>query len=316
MRLRDVPPGRPENVTHKQNIHLATLADMLGTDPMKIAYLILAHAAPRQVLRVVDRLRAPGTVFVVHVDARSDDAVFVALQGHADVHLAPRARCYWGGYGIVQGALNCIQTLRALQLPFDYAVLLSGQDYPIKTPEQIEAFLHCHPGAEFMDCFAMDEPNRWTRQGGAFQAMNRVLRYTISFRSRLLQMPFRRRFYAGWKPYGGFTWWVLSRPAIEWMADYVEKHPALTRYYRHAFIADESMFQTLISNSPFAANISPSVHYYDWQRPNPKYPRTLDDEDFDRLAAAPELFARKLNEVQSASLMARIDRELLGLRTE
>ena len=72
------------------------------------------------------------------------------------------------------------------------------------------------------------------------------------------------------------------------------------------------MLQTMLGNSPFAAKISSvPVHYIDWERPNPKYPRTLDDEDFVRLAAAPELFARKLHAGQSAALLERIDGELL-----
>ncbi len=280
---------------------------------MTLAYLILAHTAPQQILRSIARLRAPGVVFVVHIDARADDSIHAALAGQPDVHLAPRARCYWGTYGIVQATINCIQTLLALGQPFDYAVLLSGQDYPIKTPQAIAAFFTANAGTEFIEAFPLDQPNRWSEQGGAFQAMARVQQYTLTLRSRTLHLKLLRRFYRGWKPHGGSQWWALSRPAIEWIADYLAKHSALSRYYRHTFIPDESMFQTMLANSPFAAKASTqALNYVDWDRPNPKFPRTLDDEDFERLKAAPNLFARKLNAVQSATLLDRIDIELLA----
>ena len=280
---------------------------------MNVAYLILGHTAPQQILRMIDRMRTPGAVFVVHIDARADDAIYAALKGHPDVSLAPRARCYWGTYGIVQATFNCIQTLLAQNKPFDYAVLLSGQDYPIKPPDAIAAFFSQHGGAQFIESFALAEPNRWTLQGGAFQAMARVLHYTFTFRSKTFHLPFTRRFYAGWKPHGGSQWWALSREAVQWIATYMSGHPGLARYCRLTFIPDESLIQTMLANSPFAAQLSATpIHYIDWQRPNPKYPRTLDEEDFDRLKDAPELFARKLNQDQSSSLLTRIDRELLS----
>jgi hypothetical protein len=279
---------------------------------MRVAYLILGHTAPQQILRAIDRLRAPGALFVVHIDARADEAVHEALRGRSDVHLALRARCYWGTYGIVQATLNCVETLLALRQPFDYAVLLSGQDYPIKSPAAIAAFLEAHSGTEFIEAFPLDQPNRWTAQGGPFQAMARVHQYTFTLRSKTFHLKLPRRFYRGWQPHGGSQWWALSRPALEWVAEYLRAHPALARYYRRTFIPDESMLQTMLASSPFASRLSAqALHYIDWERPNPKYPRTLNDEDFDRVKAAPELFARKLNEVQSASLLTRIDQELL-----
>ncbi len=280
---------------------------------MNVAYLILAHTAPQQILRTIGRLRAPGTTFVVHIDARANDAIHAAVGGRPDVHLAPRARCYWGTYGIVQATHNCIRTLLASRQPFDYAVLLSGQDYPIKPPSAIAAFLEQHRGTQFIEAFPLAQPNRWTLQGGAFQAMARVLPYTVTLRSKTFHLPVKRRFYRGWTPHGGSQWWALSREAIAHVSEYLDANPGLARYYRHTFIPDESMIQTMLANSPFAASLSPQpIHYIDWERPNPKYPRTLDGEDLERLKVAPELFARKMNQEQSGSLLTQIDSDLLS----
>src|SRR6266581_4390955 len=106
--------------------------------PLKLAYFILCHKAPDHVIRLVDRLRDADSYFVIHVDKRAEPDVFAALRYFSEktpgrVYLCKQFRCYWGGFGIVEATISCIQKAVALRLPFDRAVLLSGQDYPIKT---------------------------------------------------------------------------------------------------------------------------------------------------------------------------------------
>jgi Core-2/I-Branching enzyme len=82
----------------------------------------------------------------------------------------------------------------------------------------------------------------------------------------------------------------------------------------HVFIPDESLFQTVIANEPsFSRRIlNDNPRYIDWERPNPRYPRTLDMEDFERLRASSKLFARKFEVDRSRDLLDRIDTELLS----
>jgi len=284
---------------------------------VQLAYLILGHAHPRQMIRMIERLRPSASIFVVHIDARADAAVYDELAAYAvtvhDVLLGPRKRCYWGTYGIMEAAFACISTVLASGKPFDYAVLLSGQDYPIKPAMEIAAFFEEHAGAEFIEVFPLDQPNRWTPQGGQFQAMARVLHLTVNFRSRTLHIPLKRRFYENWTPHGGSQWWALSRAAVEWVDSYRRSHPALERYFRFVFIPDEAMIQTMLANSPFRERIDgTAIHYIDWERPNPKLPRTLDEEDFERLRGSACLFARKMHPEMSATLLERVDADLLG----
>ncbi len=284
---------------------------------MTVAYLILAHAHSEQVVRMMEALRAPGTTFAVHVDARADASVYEGIleyaTGRDDVLLAERQRCYWGTYALVQATLECVHALMASRRAFEYAVLLSGQDYPIKPPEQIARFFEERAGVEFIEAFPLDESNRWTPQGGRFQATARVTRYTVHFRSRVWQLPLPRRFPIGWRPHGGSQWWALSQAALEWVVATLHEEPKIVRYFRHTFIPDEAMLQTMLANSPYAGRISgEQLHYIDWERPNPKYPRTLDDEDFSRVAESSALFARKMHPKRSAGLLERVDNELLG----
>ncbi len=146
---------------------------------------------------------------------------------------------------------------------------------------------------------------------GSFQAMAKVCEWHVPFRSRCFHFKVRRKFYKGWQPCGGSQWWCLSRLALEWVDQYLLEHASLGRYFAFVFIPDESMIQTMIGNSPFRDHISTELHYIDWERPNPRAPRTLDEDDFERLKHSPKLMARKLHPERSARLLRRIDDELL-----
>jgi Core-2/I-Branching enzyme len=286
---------------------------------MKVAYLIMGHRDPDQILRLIHALRDSGAFFVIHIDKRAPDHVFAPLKEYAAFHpevlLTRRIRCYWGGFGIAQAMIECVQTAARADRHFDYAILLSAQDYPIKSAAQIEEFLTRNKGSEFIESFPLAKPNRWTTHSGAFQAMNRVKYWTFFIRSRTFHLPIARKFPFGWEPYGGSQWWGLSRECILYLDNFLRQNRGFVRYFRHVLIPDESMFQTILSNSTFAGRIvNNDLRYIDWERPNPKYPRTLEPVDFDFLRASPKLFARKFDPERSRELLVRVDEELLGVQ--
>jgi hypothetical protein len=286
---------------------------------MKVAYLIMGHRDPAQILRLIHVLRDSGAFFVIHIDKRASDDVFAPLKEYAATHpevfLTRRIRCYWGGFGIAHAMIECVQTAAQAGRPFDYAILLSAQDYPIKSAAQIEDFLTRNRGAEFIESFPLSKPNRWTSHSGYFQAMNRVRYWTFFIRSRTFHLPIARRFPFGWEPYGGSQWWGLSRECVLYLDQFLRENRRFVRYFKHVLIPDESLFQSILSNSAFAGRIvNDDLRYIDWERPNPKYPRTLESDDFDFLQVSPKLFARKFDPDRSKELQARVDKELLGLQ--
>jgi hypothetical protein len=286
-----------------------------------IAYLIMGHRQPSQILRLIRALRDSAAFFVVHIDKRAADDVYNPLKDyaatHPEVHLTRRIRCYWGDDGIARAMIECVKTTLQNGHNFDYAILLSGQDYPIKPATEIKAFLARNEGSQFIESFQLDKPNRWTSHAGPFQAMNRVRYWTFFFRSRRFHFRVPRRFPPGWRPFGGSQWWGLSRDCIQYLGRTFSTRPDVIRYFRHVFIPDESLFQTLIANEPsFSSRIvTDDLRHIDWERPNPRYPRTLDMEDFERLRASSKLFARKFEVERSRDLLDRIDTELLSIST-
>jgi hypothetical protein len=286
---------------------------------MKIVYLILCHKNPEQVFRLIRRLNDEGVFFVIHVDKRADDRVYNLLTEFAlntpNLYMGSRCRCHWGGFGIVQATINCIHRALELNRPFDYAILISGQDYPIKSNAQIRCFLRERRGKEFIESFSLVKRNRWSDHGGMYNAVSRVQYWTFFVRSRCLHIKWRRNFPFGWQPHGGSQWWCLSNECIRYIQSFIRTHSSFVRYFKFVFIPDESFFQSVISNSQFLDKVvSDDLRYADWQNPNPNYPRTLDDEDFDQLKKTNKLFARKFEVHRSNNLLERIERELLTVR--
>ena len=72
---------------------------------MNIAYVISAHELPSQLVRLVNRLDALNTSFLIHVDKKIDDVTFremrVGLAMKPNVPFLTRHVFNWGDFGHV-----------------------------------------------------------------------------------------------------------------------------------------------------------------------------------------------------------------------
>ncbi len=267
---------------------------------MKIVYIIVAHRFPKQLARLVSRLDAPSVTFLIHIDGNTDDAthseMVTAMLGHYNLFFLPRHRSPWGGWGIVEAELEGLeQVIRANLLP-DYVVLLSGQDYPLRSPAGIEAFLTEHRGTSFIDAHQLPDYT-WDWHG----TINR-------FRGQSLP--------AGMKPFGGSHWWALSGDCGAYVKGVADGDRDLVRLFEKMWCSDEHFFHTVIANSPFRERLSRvdtkpvlGLHYIDWTRGGYS-PKVLGVEDFERLIASHALFARKFDMTQDSAILDMIDAHL------
>jgi hypothetical protein len=284
---------------------------------MKIAFLVLVHKNTEQLIRLIRALDGPDSSFFIHIDRRASSSDFSRITnwaaGRSNVHFTERKSCRWGQFGIVAASLACVRTaLRVDGGNFDYGVLLSGQDYPLKPLSHFQRFLEEHAGSQFIDNFRLDLPNAWTTQDGAYQAMNRLSWFTFAIRSQMLHIPANRSLPLGLLAFGGSTWWCLSRECLANVDQFVRENPDVARYFKRAFIPDESFFQTIVLNSAFNRNtVSDNLHFIDWDRPNPKVPRTFEASDLERLRISGKFFARKFDPSHDAQILDLIDEKLL-----
>jgi len=259
---------------------------------VRIAYILTMHKNPSQVGRLLRRLSTENSTFVLHVDRRAGDEVDAAIRREASsvqAEFIARSQCFWGGFGFVRGAMKGIAYLITRRIPFDYVVLLSGQDYPLRPAASLERFFEGAGGGSFLHNERLPT-SFWAR--GGFSRIEQW--HLVSYRALHLRVPWRRRVPNGLAPFGGEAWWSFSRPVAEYVHEFVSENPSFVRFFEHVLIPDELFFHTIVMNSPLADTVvNDHLRYIDWSTdPGPTILRVGDVE---RLKDSGKLFARKFD---------------------
>lgn len=279
------------------------------------AFIVLAHRQARQVLRLIGRL-APAPIFL-HLDAGARADVYRDLLAHADrcpsLRFLPRTRSAWASWGIVEATLSGLRAAHVLGV--DHAVVLSGQDYPLVPACEICAFSRAHRDQSFVASWELPW-SRWGADGG----MERIRYRHYPVRGRRFRVPVPRRFPSGVKPYGGSTYFMVSRAAIGDLLVFVKSRPDVARFYRRVWIPDEMFIPTALLNSQSRdAVVDENLWYMDWPPTGGKHPKVLRSSDAAALLAAAgtessmggraraKLFARKFDADIDSSILDVLD---------
>lgn len=317
---------------------------------MKRYYIILAYKLPEQVARLIRRLSdGDQTFFYVHVDRNFDSAPFeIACKGIPNVFFLTgkeRVYSYWGDFGTVQAALNAMRRI-VLDRPSGFIILLSGQDYPICSNKEIDAFLEAHADYDFSVHFPLPNGERWGGTDGGRERLElyhvslhrpsravpaveirpqdfspgnlKKILYVLCFRPdlifRLPGMIFRRRK----KPdclqyYGGETWWAMRTSTAAAILDFLEQHPEVVAYFQEVTIPEEIMFASLLKSLPVCRNqvIDSSLRLICWDDIKSSSPKlfNIQDQEIIRKARSQEkiLFARKFDSTRDSAVMDWLD---------
>ncbi len=238
----------------------------------KIAYLILAHENPKHLGRLIERLSSPSAACFVHVDKKSPAGAFTHVRGE-NVHFTRKRKAvHWGDYSIVEATVLLLRAALAYEPRLERFVLLSGADYPLRSTDYIDEFFDQHRDAEFMTLVPMPseeqhKPLSWLTRYKPRPGSHNV---NVLVRKALVRcgaIPRERDFRARLQdlvPYGGSTWWALSRRACEYILDFIEQKPEVVKFFKHTHCPDEMLFHTVLGNSEFQHRILPEVTYADW----------------------------------------------------
>lgn len=272
---------------------------------MKFIYLILAHQNPCQLRKLVDSLNTDYSTFVIHIDAKIPIFPFLHLfhdYSNGKVFFCPeRKNIVWGKYSMIEATMSMIAYALKLELDADYFHLLSGQDYPVKSNNEILNFFIKHNGRNFIDFFSLPD-KRWKVSSGRILyrwGMNTThcmeysdLEYYNSEKHKIVNIP------ADYNLYGGSQWWSLHKECLNYLyALYSEGN--LFEAFRYAYIPDEILFQILILNSRFKESvIKNNLRYCRWIAGHP-HPEIIDEDDFKLIRNSTNmLFARKFSNSQ------------------
>jgi hypothetical protein len=307
----------------------------LVTRPPVVAYLILSHQNPSQVIRLIGRIRGdrPESIVVVHHDPSKSVLPHESFADDPNVmFVTPTIAGGWGDFSVLEMVLRAIDTLLASGKPFDYATLISGQDYPIKPLVAFEEML-AGIGDGALDIEA-NTPHL-DRYTFLWRRLPRFLenRYTQALFARLQALNRRQpwvRFVNGrigcWyalkrsKPplpgsmvfYKGSQWWTLAERCVRAVQTFTREHPEVLECYRRSIIPDESFFQTVLYNDARFTFVNDDFRYIHWDDHLAESPATMTSLDLPAIAASPAFFARKLDITVDADLIDEIDRSLLA----
>ena len=179
---------------------------------MTFVYLILAHKNPSQLARLVKHLIDGNDSVIIHVDAKTDEAPFIeALAGYENVFFCSRRiSVNWGGFSIVEATVSLMETMIKNVGLSDYVHLLSGQDFPLKSHQQIKRFFCDNYHRNFISFEQLPRPD-WK-----FGGMNRIEfdwfidQFGFDQAKQLTKHQKPKHFIPDTIPYGGSEWWSLT----------------------------------------------------------------------------------------------------------
>lgn len=279
---------------------------------MKFAYAILAHTAPDQLSRLIDRL-ADGPDddrIVLHLDRKSDlwKAQRDRFAGHPSgkVVLVPNpVDVIWAHSS--QVAAQCRVLGKALECDFDYIHLISGADWPTSPREKIVADIAAH-GEQFpafIDIYGEMQQQRlqdWWFDDRKFhlEGYPRLSENVERAQTRLSWVFSRwwhkarldRGFYQGQPWVKGSGWFSLPRDIA---ADIRREVSRMLQRGRMRFTqcADEHALQTVLVRR-HGDRVVPDHRYIDWSAGG-NHPKLLTAEDREAIVASGAWFARKFD---------------------
>ena len=264
---------------------------------MKFAVLIITYSSALQTKRMIQALNNGKFDFYIHLDRKVDIATHQDLFAIPNVYfIEDRIDIKWAGFTTVEAALSGLRQIAASGRKYGFINLITGQDYPIKSADQIAEFFEKNVGKEFIHYKDFD--TEWE------EAKARVDRYHLTdFRFRgktrlenmINRLMPKRKFPDDLKLCGKETFWTLSPECAFYVLNYIDKHPRMKKFLRYTWGSDEFIFQTIIMNSEFKDRVvNRNYRYIDWP-PGSARPKVLLTEDFEKLRASDNLFARKLD---------------------
>lgn len=299
---------------------------------MKVNYIILAHKEPRQLSRLVSRLRSDEIHFYIHVDKKCniEDFTRVLPEDESTFYIKDRKDCRWGDLSLVEAVVTCYREI-VKRKDEGFCVLLSAQDYPLRSPEYIKNFFDRYAKHNFINIYPIPDPKKKSENGG----LERLISYTFDCKN-----PKDPRMKAKIKPLslrlktiGGFVrmiryrrdllplaiklyfvkrkypekltkcfnemWVALNYDTIVWLLKILDAHPEYWEYYRYTHIPDETMFGAILYADENVRNtLRPMCHYICWEEGEYGSPKTLDMKDVENIKKAMDrnsqiMFARK-----------------------
>jgi hypothetical protein len=274
-----------------------------------VVFLVMSHKQPVLIERLLARLAdTESAVTVIHHDAKSSELPRLPEGGRALLVPQPAA-CGWGDMGIVNATLRCMRWIRDEVPTFSWIVLVSGQDYPVVAPRQVESELLASQADaflrwEFVPPFVTRCSTDWQRG-----TSHRYYWHLAPGTHRPIPIPRLPFYFDGVGLHAGSQWWNLGRRAVDRVIDDTAMLTYLARRLRSVLLPDEAFFQTMLLNSPAGLRLTCNDRRF-YRFPThggSAHPETLTLRDLDAILTSDAFFARKVELPPSMELLDALD---------
>jgi hypothetical protein len=277
---------------------------------MKIAILILAHKDQPQIEFLIKQLQHPSFNIYLHLD-KNASYTYHDIQGNYK-RIENNYACSWGGYSVAKATFNLLK--KAFDDGNEYFILISGQDFPVKTNEQIFDFFLKNRGKSFIYMISKEqvkvEPlvdyNNFLQRFSLIHVPKRAPKNVFekigfSFKSRWRQLQKKYSFLRFPMPaniYAGENWFNLHRVEVAHLL--AEYHKSIILRFRLSLglSMEEVLPHTLLNRNLLTKNwVNDSLRFTIW-KPNTSHPECLSYENLDEAVSSNELFARKFDDIK------------------
>ena len=281
---------------------------------MRLAYLIIAHQQPEQLAQMLYCIQHPDNVYLVMPDSKgltgSEPALQAVVRRHPNVFIAPARDMRWASWSLMQARLDGIRELLARPEPWEVLINLSGQDFPLKSQEEIRAFFAANEGRNFLDIV---EPEKvWNDPYARIQR----IRLEPPFMKSGWNVPKLR--IDRWSRHLGQARYVGGRPYMaltrSFCQHFIESShlPRWVKTLRHGYRPVEVLPHSFIMNSPHADTVENCLlHEEDWSAGG-SHPKVFTLADRERLERSDKLFARKFDSRQDSEILRVLEKRVLG----
>uniref|UniRef100_A0A8C1JY59 Xylosyltransferase 1 n=1 Tax=Cyprinus carpio TaxID=7962 RepID=A0A8C1JY59_CYPCA len=325
----------PEKVTRycpaegKVNMNVQWEDDSMETVPavpVRIAFMLVVHGrASRQVLRLFKAIYHTSHFYYIHVDQRSNylhRQMMALAHQYPNVRVTPwRMSTIWGGASLLTMYLQSMKDLLAMRdWSWDFFINLSAADYPIRTNDQLVAFLSKYRDMNFIKSHGRDNARFIRKQG-----LDRLFFECDTHMWRLGD----RKIPEGISVDGGSDWFLLNRIFVEYVINSQDDLVTnMKRFYAYTLLPAESFFHTVLENSPHCQSMVDNnlritnwnrklgckcqyKHIVDWCGCSPNDFKPSDLPRFQQ-TTRPTFFARKFEASVNQEIVNQLDVFLFG----
>lgn len=259
------------------------------------AYLIMAHRDFEILKNILIILDDDDADFFVHVDLKANDfnsKEFENCVKKSNLTFIDSMDIQWGDRSQIDLEIKLLK--KATEKKYDYYHLISGVDFPLKKPSEINYFFKINTGKNYID---FDDNSNIDRLKYYYWFQRKIGKkknflYYLQKTSIIIQKVFRINRIKGKECaiYKGANWFSITYDLANYI---VSNFSEYSKLFDYTICADEIFLQTIAMSSPYKDTIvKDCMREIDWKRGDPYIFRS---EDYNMLTNSNKLFARKFD---------------------